>query len=172
MTRSCATRWGAPASRRLRSTRGSGGSTRSSCSSRASRRPGGWPSLVSWHRAIRRRSALQVLGDVRRLAVEHPEAEREDEHHERDRLEQGEPASHDLSRAERRVVDHRVAELLEDRDEWIERVDVAEDGIEMSVAEFGAYRFGREDHGRCVEEDLRDNFPDRRDVAKANEQRR
>ena len=36
---------------------------------------------------------LQILGDVRGLAVEHPEAEHEDRRHERYRLQQGRPAA-------------------------------------------------------------------------------
>ena len=39
------------------------------------------------------------------------------------------------------------------------------------MREFVAYEFHRDDHGRGVEEDLREHFPDRFDVAKAHEQR-
>ena len=58
---------------------------------------------------------LEVLGDQRRRAVEDPEAEREHGRYEGERLEQRRPAAERLTGAERRVVDHRVAELLEDR---------------------------------------------------------
>ncbi len=59
---------------------------------------------------------LEILGDVRSLAREDPEAEREDRGHQRERLEQGRPAAERLAGAERALVDHRVAELLEDGD--------------------------------------------------------
>ena len=71
--------------------------------------------------------ALKILSDMGRFAIEHPEAEHEDHRDERERREERRPASEHLASAERGVVDHRVAELLEDGHQRVQHVEVVEE---------------------------------------------
>ena len=76
-----------------------------------------------------RRARLEVLRDLRRRAVEHPEAEREGPDDDRQRPQQPGPAADRRPGAGRGVGDHRVAELLEDGDQRVEHVEVKQERV-------------------------------------------